>query len=484
MMKRYGVGVFGLFVGSLVAGACSSDNAATPADAGGTDSGSDVYVPPGCNTPDEPSKNTASCLVDAYGIFLKPTGNDVTGTGTKDNPLRTLGAAAAKLKGKAGRIVACAGSYEGAGTEITSAISIYGGFSCADWTYATTNETVFTTDAQKADVVLTLRSVTGVNVQDATFRARPGAVGGGSSIAVFVASSQAVKFLRAKLEADVGGDATNGTTQTMTLPDNLALRGNAADDKGNGSALDDTGGAEKAMTCPGGKVTAGGKGGDFGLPGANAKPAPPIGGAGGLVSDCSGGTRNGTDGATGQNGAAPLAAGSLTPTGWKAAAGNPGLVGEPGGGGGGGYGGGGGGGSGGAGGCGGGPGTGGSAGGSSIALASVDSDVSLADSAVAAKAAKRGGDGGAGQPARDEDFGAGGNRSGIACNGGNGGKGGAGGAGSGGAGGISVGVVYTKRKPTTERTQVTFGTLGAAGGGPGNPGVSGAAQDFLEVPGS
>jgi hypothetical protein len=157
-------------------------------DGGGNDGASDVYVPPGCNTPDEPSKNTASCLVDAYGIFLKPTGNDVTGTGTKDNPLRTLGAAAAKLKGKPGRIVACAGSYEGAGTEITSAISIYGGFSCADWTYAATNETVFTTDAQKTDVVLTLRSVTGVNMQDATFRARPGAIGGGSSIAVFVAS--------------------------------------------------------------------------------------------------------------------------------------------------------------------------------------------------------------------------------------------------------------------------------------------------------
>ncbi len=483
MMKRYGVGVVGMVVGSFVAGACSSDGTLESPDAGNTDAGSDVYVPPGCNTPDEPSKNTASCLVDAYGIFLKPTGNDATGTGTKDNPLRTLGAAAAKLKGKAGRIVACAGSYEGAGTEITSAISIYGGFSCADWTYAATNETVFTTDAQKTDVVLTLRSVTGVNVQDATFRARPGAVGGGSSIAVFVASSQGVKFLRAKLEADVGGDATNGTTQSVTLPDATALQGNNADPKLAGAG-DDVGGQEKLVSCPGGKTTAGGKGGDTGFPGANAKPAPPVGGTGGVQADCGGGTRNGTEGGSGQNGSPPSAVGSLAATGWKPAAGSAGMMGEPGGGGGGGYGAAGAGGSGGAGGCGGGPGGGGGAGGSSISLASLDSDVSLADSTLSAKTAKRGGDGAAGQVTRDEDWGVGGNRSGAACNGGNGGKGGAGGAGSGGAGGVSVGAVYTKRKPTTERTQITFGAPGTAGGGPGNPGIAGAAQDFLEVPGS
>lgn len=480
MMKRYGVAAFGLVVGSLVAGACSSDYVPAAADAGG-DAGSDVYVPPGCNTPDEPSKNTANCLVDAYGLFLKPTGNDVTGTGTKDNPLRTLGAAAAKLKGKAGRIVTCAGSYEGAGTEITSAISIYGGFSCADWTYGPSNETVFTTDTQKPDVVLTLRSVTGANVQDATIRARPGAVGGGSSIAVFVASSQGVKFLRAKLEADIGGDAQNGATQNLTLPDGTALQGNNADPKGAGTA-DDLGGPEKSVSCPGAKMTTGGKGGEPGFPGANAKPAPPIGGTGGTQADCGGGVRNGADGATGLNGAAPAGVGALASVGWKAAGGNPGLVGEPGGGGGGGYGAAGAGGGGGAGGCGGGPGTGGTAGGSSIALASLDSDVTLTDTGLTSKAAKKGGDGAAGQATRDEDIGPGGGRTGLACLGGNGGKGGSGGAGSGGAGGISVGAVYTKRKPTTERTQVTFGAAGAAGGGQGNPGVAGVAQELLEVP--
>lgn len=423
----------------------------------------------------DPSKDP-SCVTDASGIFVSPSGAD-SNAGTKESPMMTIGAALSKAGGSKNNVFICAGTYA-EHVKLSSGVNLVGGFACADWSYAPTN----TAKVAPNDVgyALDVESVTSaVMISDLEFDAIDGVNAGDSSIAVFVNSSS-VSFSRARLVAGTGVAGATGTVTNLTFPDQSALNGNNADGGAPGSA--------KTVECPGdGGTTVGGAGGASGFPGDPGQPALD-GGAGGSTSVCAGsGTGgDGANAAMATNGIGAAASGDLSTTGWVPSEGKPGSIGTPGQGGGGGFGVGGfGGGSGGAGGCGGSGGGGGAGGGASIALLANGSTITVAASSLNAVLAGAGGAGVPGQ-AGQSPGGFRGNAAGTACVGGSGGAGGAGGAGGGGAGGVSVGVLYKGDAPTVDSaTHINVASSGGAkgaGGVPGtNDGIDGVAQATLEI---
>ena len=99
----------------------------------------DTAPPAGCDTPNEPLKNPEKCLVDAFGAFVSPTGDDAN-PGTKAKPFRTIGKALGTTQP---RIVVCEGEYAGS-LEIKRDVSILSGIDCG-----------FTKAGAKAKVVAT-----------------------------------------------------------------------------------------------------------------------------------------------------------------------------------------------------------------------------------------------------------------------------------------------------------------------------------------
>lgn len=434
--------------------------------------------PPGCDTPNEPLKNPEKCLVDSFGAFVAPTGDDGN-PGTKAKPFKSL--AKALGAGKS-RIVACEGEYAGS-LDITKGISIYGGVTC-DFAKAGGRAKV---TASKPDYGIKIAKVSdAVLVSDVEVLGVAGVAPSESSIGVFVSESTNVQFVRAKIEAADGADAPAKKDGAFTLAASAPKGGNA-DDKATVTPADDTGGvAATTGTCPGGGSSTGGKGGDNGLQGDDGSPRPPGGGKGAIAACGTGGTGlDGTNGSPGSDrpGASKIAV--LDATALVGAKGVDGTAGTPGGGGGGGFGTAGAGGAGGAGGCGGQGGFGGGPGGSSIAVVSFTSVVSLQSVELVAKAAKPGGAGGAGQVGQAGGFS--GNKSGGACGGGNGAKGGDGGSGGGGAGGIAAGIAWAggsepKRDAQTKIARPAgAGPAGGEGGAVTNKGVDGVHEDVFEV---
>jgi hypothetical protein len=444
-------------------------------DGSATDSSTDAKPdadppPPGCDTPNEPLKNPEKCLVDSFGVFVSPTGDDAN-PGTKAKPFKSL--AKALGAGKP-RIVACEGEYVGS-LDVTTGVSLYGGVSC-DFAKAGGRAKI---TASKAEYGIKIAKVSAaVLFSDVEVLGIAGVAPSESSIGVFVSESANVQFVRAKIEAADGADAPPKKDGGFTLAASAPKGGDASGNTGGASAT--TG------TCPGGGSSTGGKGGDIGFQGDDGTPRPP-GGAKGPAGDCTtaGNGGPGTVGASGTErpGAAKVA--TLDAAGLVGGKGSDGTAGTPGGAGGGGFGFTGAGGAGGAGGCGGQGGFGGGAGGSSIALASFASSVTLQSVELVAKAAKPGGAGGAGQAGQAGGFG--GNRSGNACNGGAGAKGGDGGAGGGGAGGIAAGIAWAggaepKRDAQTKIARPTgAGPAGGEGGAVTNKGVDGVHEDVFEV---
>jgi hypothetical protein len=448
----------------------------------GGDSGSDA-PPVNCPSGKEP-KDDPTCVTNDVGVFVSAGGNDAN-AGTKEKPLATLGAALTKAgtAGK-GKIFVCEGSYTES-VEIKATVGVYGGFKCADWTYSGTKPKFA---GAKPDYVVKVDGASGVTLADLELDGKDGAVGTGqSSIGLFVAGATGAIISRIFVSAGQGASGPGGTLNAFSFPQQTDLDGNAAD---GGTA-----GPAKAVACPGGKPSTGGKGGDgAGGDGDNGAPAGD-GGAKGLGGAQSIPCTIGGDGSNGLSGkdavAAPLV-GDLTNLGWQPSSGASGLAGEPGQGGGGG--GGrtfnavsGGGGSGGGGGCGGAPGGGGTGGGASIAIAVLNSSLSISSSEAKAASAGNGGAGIGGQAGQTPGGFPGAGKS-AGCAGGNGGVGGKGGAGSGGAGGISVGILYKGTKPTTDAAtdgKITVGTKGnkGIGGVPGtNDGIDGVAQAVLQAP--
>jgi len=428
-------------------------------------------IPTDCTTPTDPAKNPEKCLVDSYGAFVSPLGNDGD-AGTKAKPFKTIAKALGTTRT---RIVVCEGEYAGS-LEVARGVEIYSGVTCD-----------FSKAGGKAKIVASKPAygVKVAKVSDAVILADLEVVGmnavapSESSVGVFVSESANVKIARSKIEAGDGADAPPKKDGAFVMPASAPNGGDAAGNVG--------GAAVTTGTCPGGGTSGGGKGGDIGFQGDDASPRPP-GGAKGAFALCNAGG-GGNDGDPGTPGTSRLGAatnGALSTTGFASTSGEDGANGTPGGGGGGGNGTMGAGGAGGAGGCGGQGGTGGRSGGSSIALAVFSSVVSLEAVDLNAKNAKAGGAGGSGQ--MGQSGGAGGTRAGMACNGGNGAKGGNGGGGGGGAGGIAVGIAWAGGKEPTRdaSTKITRPTgaapLGGEGGaGATNKGVDGVHADVFEV---
>lgn len=423
-------------------GACIAASGEGGLDAdGGTDAPTDPCI-------DNPTD--AKCLDESTSLFVsKASGNDQDpAAGTRDKPLKSLGAALTKIDQAKRRIYVCEGTYP---EDITlnashSSVSIFGGVDCT-WNAAPAVKPVVGASANPFRV----DGTAGLAIADLTIQAANAT--SGSSIALLINGGDTT-LRRVRLSAGKGADGDNAVvTPFANFPSQTDLNGNSAPDG-------TTGGAEKPYTCPGNLMTKGGTGGNIGNPGAVGTPGPANGG---LVSNCSG-TVDGQPGANSPKAAGAVKSGELRGDGWLAEAGKNGEPGEPGQGGGGGYGNMGAGGGGGAGGCGGAGGPAGKGGGASIALASYLAKVIVDTSILEAKDAGNGGKGSIGQDGQTI-FGFRGTGSGNACNGGSGGPGGKGGAGGGGAGGSSLGLAYKGTKPTIDSTTAASVSVGKKGMG-------------------
>jgi hypothetical protein len=485
-MKRFWIGIAGLVL--VVGSGCLSipdlcENLACLGS--GTDGGADGQlvpegsisdakpdadpIPTECQTPTDPTKNPEKCLVDSFGVFVSPTGDDAK-DGSKANPFKTIAKALSTTRS---RIVVCEGEYTGS-LDIGRAVEVYGGVAC-DFAKAGAKAKIVA--SKPAYGIKVSKVVAGVILADLDVVGMNGAVPSESSVGIFVSESADVKVLRSRVEAGDGADAPAKKDGAFAMT--------AQAPKG-GDAVANTGGVSASSgVCPGGGTSIGGKGGDSGFQGDDGSPRPPGGAKGGPTVDCSAVAGVGSPGTAGtdRSGAATVA--SLAPTGLSGSKGQDGQPGTIGGGGGGGYGTMGAGGAGGAGGCGGQGGFGGGPGGSSIAVLSFASTVTLQSVELVAKAAKPGGAGGAGQVGQAGGFS--GNKSGGACSGGNGAKGGDGGGGGGGAGGIAAGIAWAggsepKRDAQTKIARPTgTGPAGGEGGAVTNKGVDGVHADVFEV---
>jgi hypothetical protein len=411
-----------------------------------------------------------ACLDESKALFVSnPNGNDQdAAAGTKKNPFKTINAALAKIDAKRRRIYVCEGAYfEDLALNAThSSLSIFGGLDCA-WNAAPAIKPVIGASANP----LKIDGTAALAIADVAVVAKDAATG--SSIAAFVNGGDTT-FKRVKLSAGKGADATDAVLTPFTnFPIQTELDGvNSPDTM--------TGGAAKTVSCPGGLMTKGGKGGGPGLAGDPGTPGPPNAGA---ISNCTG-VVAGQAGGPGMNGAGAASPGDLKADGWFASPGVGGAIGSPGQGGGGGYGNAGAGGGGGAGGCGGAGGVGGKGGGASIALAAYLASVTLEDSTLEARDGGQGAKGSVGQDGQTI-FGFRGTGSGGACNGGNGGTGGIGGIGGGGAGGSSLPLAYKGIRPKTDAKTDSSRAVGKKGSGgrptSGNPGVDGAEEVELKL---
>ena len=469
------------------------------ADAGACDAQSEPA--PTCDPSKDP-KDDPLCVSDALGICVSPNGDDAH-PGTKELPVQTI-AKAISLTETVKRIYVCEGTYA---EDVSIAppadgISLFGGFSCADWSYTGTKAQL-----GKSNLALAITAThSPITIEDVYVRAATGELGNPSSIAALVANATGtVTFRRVSLNAGsgvAGPDGVTGSNYDATLvPTDPKIKG--IDATGGGAGF---GAAQPCSAlCSDGKASAGGAGGRGGtsaLGGATGSATPvitglitPNDGAGGTAdtgAGCTAGDHGGDATLAGLDAPSPTTLGALVASGWNASTSPDGANGGTGEGGGGGGGakltddthGGGGGGA--CGGCGGAGGAAGVGGGSSIALAILSSPVTVVASELHAGDGANGGTGVGGQIG--QSGGVGGAGSAPGCAGGFGGRGSAGGTGAGGVGGSSVAVLYTGTVPTLDSSTqgaMTFGAKGlkGIGGKPGvNDGIDGVAMTVHQLP--
>lgn len=543
--------------GSVDAGADGSDASDATDAADATDATDEM----GCDPTHDPSLDPC-VLSDEYGVFVAspgslvasgeggaatdgavaPTDGGSPGPGSMAHPFSSIAQAVTwassteNFTGKT-RIYICNGTYPEQVT-LTRALSLFGGLSCApgpagpQWSYVGGLAQVV---SPSPGFALSLAGVApgvsgpGIRVEDMSFTERDTTAGdppGTSSIGALIVSSS-VSFRRVTLRAGRGADGAAGASGNAA-PNWVGPAPNGA--PAMSDVLQDSGIQGGINPCLRFGSSAGGSGvigcGDTGMgsAGTATPPAPVlVAGRDGLPADTplpDGGSTGypqapgdpGADGLAGDGGAAPLAYGILSPSGWVTTVGGNGDFGNPGQGGaarnanlfgpggcmaqfveiaGG---------SGGAGGCGGSGGSGGQGGGASIALAVQSSTVDLQQCLLITGDGGQGGQGGAG-----EDSQAGGDGV-MSANffewpGQSGGNGAGGSGGAGGTGGISVAIVYSTSTRLTydplTQTNATTGTPGMGGlggasgkhetgtlltgndGNPGAPGTPGIAAFTL-----
>lgn len=449
---------------------------------------------PTCNPAAGPADN--ACVIDeAYGVFVSAkAGDDVNGTGTRQNPYRTIATGIAHGHATHKRVYVCGDAdYVEAVDIAAEGIALYGGFACAggNWTYIA--EGKFNVAARISPSLATLAAAgsiaavtakylaTGLTMMDFEVDAPDASDPGGSSIAMWVYQSQNITLTRVTLKAGLGAPGADPSAMN-NWPYGEASEPNSVWMVGNSATGEKGGAIQKCDTfCVDGNHSTGGWGGDgnattasngvYGqpvLPTANTNAS-----SGGIAESSSGRCTDGMDGAwaaAASGGAGATRYGDLSADGWTPQGGASGLNAGPGQGGGGGGGGLeaglGGGGGGGCGGCGGGGGPGGGGGGASFALLSAKSGVTLDACALTAETAGNGGKGAYGQ--QGQQGGHSGMNSVYGCAGGNGGMGGPGGGGGGGAGGLSIAIAYQGTAPHevngTTKTAAAEAAVGGEGG--------------------
>jgi hypothetical protein len=439
---------------------------------------------------DSASAEAKGCIVDDFAVFVNGDAEN-GGDGTKGKPLKTIGAAITKaLSAGKRRVYICGAASFAEHLSLTSAVSLYGGFSCASWDPdANAKPKVAPSDKGYA---LRIDNVSGgVTISDLELDASDASASkdGTSSIAVF-ASKSTVAFVRAAIRASNGAEGAPGE---VGADGKLTAVSSGTQDANGNPATGANGGPLKECTCSSGLKTIGGGGGSGGTGGGNGEPRdyPPTGsndgaagGPGGGSCSGSGPGAGGADAPPAANATRPTKRGVLTVDGWLPSKGDDATAdGKPGQGGGGGgaintsVGGSGGG----CGGCGGLRGKGSGGGGASVAILAKDSAINLTASTLETKSAGAGGVGGAGGLGLEGGIG------GVtgSCQGGKGGHGANGGAGAGGAGGVAVGILYVGTAPVVDSaTSYTPGVLGTGGKGgksPDNDGPPGIVENVKDA---
>ncbi len=423
----------------------------------------------------------ARCIDPAAGIFVSSIQGADTNDGSKGAPVKTIAAGLSKLQGFKTRLYVCQGQYAESVT-LTAPVSIYGGLSCADWTYTTSHATI------DAVAPLVVKGANGVELFDLDFVAAPPTGPGASSIAGLVINSK-ISLHRTAFSAATGNAGQDQPVNgPIPGPPQPARIGDTFSTAINGQCLASYGGSGSPdISQPGGQGQP---------PTTHGIPDDTTMGQGGAAyAACSAGGqgRQGSNGDRGAGGAGAQHVGILSDSGWQPESGASGAVGGIGQGGGGGVGappcthvdgggfclGGGGGGT--AGGCGGAAGPGGGGGGSSLALAAFNSQVVIEASRFSATTAGKGGNGGGGGGGQIGNVIPPDTTSQTHCSGGSGGAGGGGGGGGGGAGGLSVGILWASIAPQVDGVAAVTAaahdgiTIAQKGGDPGNFGKGGPA---------
>jgi hypothetical protein len=433
----------------------------------------DGGVPTGC----DPSKS-AGPVADSCGVFVSVSGDDGN-AGTKEKPVKTIGAAL----GKGTAIYACAGAMPfSKAVTVSKAATLFGALDCTTWGYDATNKTQLTAAADA--VPLTLGSAAGGSeVHDFAITAADAMTAGGSSIAI-IDDGASLVLERVSVTAGAGakGDAGAVQMQVVTAPTADGSMGQANMTCMLAGPIAGGGGGKNMC---GGIATSGGVGGQgiADVSGGNGNPGNPMlpsnGGSGQVgAASCNASDPKGADGTSGSGGMGARGIGDISSTGYLGATGMVGMAGSPGQGGGGG----GGahacdsptdmfagpsGGGGGAGGCPGEPGNLGQSGGSSIGILVLGAAVTLKTASITTHDGGGGGTGGDGQLGGNggQPGNAGG---GASCSGGKGGQGGAGGPGGGGAGGHSIAIAMKGGTLPDLSSTTTVPGMGGSGGPGGN----------------
>jgi hypothetical protein len=457
-----------------------------------------------CDPTTSRSPADVPCLInERYGVFVSPAGNDFSGAGTRNAPVKTIGRALQLAKGNVTRVYVCddgAGYTDAVAIDATlDGMAVYGGFECAGWTYATTRRAKV---HPVNGVALSVKGlIAGLTVEDLEFDAADAAMGE-SSIGAIVETAGNVVLRGVKIVAGKGGKGADGV-EGANGADGIAAD---APQAGSGAMCpaqftQQNGGAWAGPTICGSKGGSGGiatrnTDGTNGYPGdLRTEVDPPNVDNGGAKGPVGQDGNAGSLGNAGLSGNANAAGGTFSAVGYAIAArGGDGKAGNAG------QGGGGGGasnvaagsgcigasgGAGGMGGCGGNPGTGAAGGGASVAVLSWQSTLILDRCELSSADAGSGGNGGnGGLGGFGKPGGAGGPAYGLpdggigigkAGNGGQGGNGGPGGSGAGGNGGPSYALVYKGNTPTKlSGTSLAHGAGGAKG--------IGGAVDIVKAP--
>jgi hypothetical protein len=204
-------------------GPCGTADGSTPETGPGPDvsipdSGKDADVPPpGCDTPNDPSKNPEKCLTDENGAYVSPNGNDGN-PGTKAKPYKTLNKA---LKGRKTRIAVCEGTYTET-VEVTRDVTIQSSGEC-DFTKAGAKAKVVATKPEYA--VSVGKPAANVALTDLEVEAANGTAPSENSMAIVANEETKVTLIGLSATTKKGFDGDAAAEATTGVVSNLAADG-------------------------------------------------------------------------------------------------------------------------------------------------------------------------------------------------------------------------------------------------------------------